>query len=449
MMANLDGLLYEWICRANKRLDDLDFPVGLVEDNVALLKRVLGSEYLEHLLISDAEPVHFLDDEANPLRKWLLSALVESHIVQALELAAYFREFREDSSLPHKVEKLKRDAFWPMFFELAMATRLKRATRPPQNVRLNPEVSTSVGDFTLTACGYEVPCECSRLGHSPIITERQALEESLSYRISDGTKRIPIPLCVKIRSSDPLTGDCYNRVLRLVRKGLADARASKLPTEHTDGPTTIEFEELTKASEQIPFKMIDGRVTNILGTDWDSATSLSSVPARHSREIAERFEKGERFHQYEAVRLFTKFGQPTNSPDYYKRLTTKLKKKLKQTKIAVGHVGKVVFIEVPFDLRTAHADRLRAAVHDAAVHSSATIAVVLANREPNPHFRHHYSELVTANQAAAKVLPDLIEVFNRAAQRETSVDPILGSPYHRSWAEAQEHARKIGKANPD
>jgi len=47
--------------------------------------RVLGRDYLEELLIHDSEPDHFLDDEANPLRKWLLSAMVDQHVVQALE----------------------------------------------------------------------------------------------------------------------------------------------------------------------------------------------------------------------------------------------------------------------------------------------------------------------------------------------------------------------------
>src|ERR1017187_9910288 len=99
-MPTLDDVLYKWISRANTKLDDFDLPVGLVEDSVALLKRVLGAEYLQHLLIEDSEPVHFLDDEANPLRKWLLSARVAPHIIQVMELAAYFRAFQDDAALP-------------------------------------------------------------------------------------------------------------------------------------------------------------------------------------------------------------------------------------------------------------------------------------------------------------------------------------------------------------
>src|SRR6266508_4279379 len=223
-MANLDGLLYQWILRANARRDDLDLPTGFIEDSIGLLKRVLGTEYLEQLLITDSEPVHFLDDEANPLRKWLLSAMVDSHIIQVLELAGYLREFQDDASLPDKVQKLKQDSFWPILFEFAMATRVKRASRAPQNVSLNRETSNSIGDFTISAAGYAIPCECSRLGHSPQIMDPQALEESLSYRISDGTKQIAVALCVKIRSTEALTGSTYNVAIRLIRRGLADAR---------------------------------------------------------------------------------------------------------------------------------------------------------------------------------------------------------------------------------
>ena len=448
-MSNLDSLLYKWIRRANERRDDLDLPVGCVEESIALLKRILGAEYLERILITDSRPVHFLDDEANPLRKWLLSAMVDQHIIQALELASYFREFQDDPALPDKVDKITHDSFWPIFFQLGMATRVKRASRSPQSVTLNREIAGSVGDFTIRAVGYSIPCECSRLGCSPQITEPQALRESLSSRISDGTQHTAVPLCVKIRSTEALTGSTYNSVLWLVRKALADVRRSKLPTEHYDGSTAVTFEELTEASEEVPFQMVGGRVVNVRGADWDSAERLCRVPAKHPDEVADRFERGERFYQYEAVRLFTKFGPPPNKSDHYSRLTSKLKKKLKQTKTAAEHFGKIVLIEVPFDLRAVDTDKLKEAVRGAAVHSRTTLAIILANREPNPQIRYHYSQSGTFNQTAARIRPELVELFERIAKSEIAVDPILGSPYRRSWAEAQVHAARIAKPSPD
>src|SRR6185436_3380698 len=109
-MESLDQLLYRWISRANERREDLDLPAGLIEDSIGVLKRVLGTEYLEQLLIEKVEPVHFLDDEVNPLRKWLLSPTVDYCIIQILEVAQYyFRTFRDDPSLADKVQKLKHD----------------------------------------------------------------------------------------------------------------------------------------------------------------------------------------------------------------------------------------------------------------------------------------------------------------------------------------------------
>ena len=144
-MQNLDELLYRWICRANERREDLDLPAGLIEDSIGVLKSVLGTEYLEQLLIEPVEPVHFLVDEVYPLRKWLLSPSIDHCIIQTLELARYFTAFHDDASLADKVQKIKRDSFWPMFFELAIATRVMRASVQTQG-RLTRNAA-SVVDF--------------------------------------------------------------------------------------------------------------------------------------------------------------------------------------------------------------------------------------------------------------------------------------------------------------
>ena len=77
-MSTLDEALYEWISRANRKLEEFALPVGFVEESIALITRVLGREYLQRLLISEAEPINFLDDEANPLengffQQWSIS----------------------------------------------------------------------------------------------------------------------------------------------------------------------------------------------------------------------------------------------------------------------------------------------------------------------------------------------------------------------------------------
>lgn len=447
-MRNLDAALYRWICQANEKRDDLGLPPGFIEESIALLKRVLGEEYLEQLLIVESGPIPVMDDEAHPLRKWLLSAHIFQHVVQVMEFASYLRAFEDDPALSSKVEKLRRDRFWPMFFELAMATRAKRACQGKERVFLNSEAADSIGDFTISVPGALIPVECSRLGRSLIasMASPKSLLESLSNRISDGVEGIGLPLCVKIRSTAPLNGDTYNKVLRLVRRGLSDARALRLPAQHSDGTTTIELERLTSLSEEIPFQEVRGGIVDVAGTDWGFAARLCWVPAKDRDEITERHKSGEEFYQYEGLRLFTRFAEPKDETDPYARLETKLRKKLKQTKITEEHFGKIVIVDFPFDLRTVNEKCLAEAIRSAALRSRNALSIFLANRESTPQMRESYSYSARCNAAAAAIRPDVIEFLNRFMGQELSTDPILGLPYQRTWNEAQVHARRLAES---
>jgi hypothetical protein len=445
-MSAVETALYKWISGANEKREALSLPPGVIEDSVALLLDLLGHDYLERLLVSNSEPISFFDPDVNPLRQWLKSAVVDQHIVQILEFVAYLRIFKDDPALSDKIEKLKRDRFWPVFFELAMAVRMKTACEGSQLVALNREDSRSTGDFLMNVGGVNIPCECTRLGHSPQVNEPHIFAEHLSHRIADATKSIPFPLILKIRSEIALTGQTYNLALRLLRRCLADVRRSRLPAFYYEGLTSICCGELTPYSERVPFRMIDGVVTNVEGTDWDSAQSLKRVPAANEEEVTERFKSGERFHEFEAVRIFMKFGPPNEAPDFYGRLANKLRKKLNQTKVKAGDYGKLVFIEVPADLRSADQTKLKDAITEAARQSKTTLGVVLAHREPNPHYRHHYSILGSLNAAALAQKPELVSLFDRFRYGDTRIDLITGYPYQSSWEEALERARASRKS---
>lgn len=447
-MSAVESALYKWIVGANDRREALGFPPGLIEESIALLRDLLGIDYLDRLLVSGSDPISFFDPEVNPLKMWLKSSAVDQHIVQVAELAAYLRVLRDDPALGDKIEKLKRDRFWPVFFEIAMAARMKTACQGSQSVVLNRELPDIIGDFVLNVGGTSTPCECSRLGHSPQVNEPFILAESLSKRIADATKQIPVPLIFKIRSADALTGEAYNLTLKLLRKCLADVKQHRLPTVHYQGLTSICCGELSPHSERIPFRMINGVVTNIDGTDWDIAHSVHRVPAADEDEVTQRFKAGERFREFEAVRVFMKFGPSKETPDYYGRLTNKLKKKLKQTKVDAGDYGKLVFIEVPFDLRLADEAKLNEAIAEAVKHSRTTLGVVLAHREANPHYRHHYSLYGSLNTVAFALKSELISIFERFRYRDTRTDPVTGLPYQRSWQEARSRA-EANRRNQD
>jgi hypothetical protein len=445
-MSAVEAALYKWIVGANEKREALSLPPGLIEDSTALLLGLLGRDYLDRLLVSSSDPLTLFDPDVNPLRAWLKSALVDSHIVQVLEFTAYLRTFKDDPAISDKVEKLKRDRFWPVFFELAMAARMKTACEGSQSVALNREDSSSIGDFKMTVGGVNISCECSRLGHSPQVNEPHILAEHLSKRIADATKSIPAPLIFKIRSADALMGKTYNLTLRLIRKCLIDIRRSHLPTAYHEGLTSVCCGELTPHSERIPFCIIDGVVTNVEGTDWDSAQSFKRVPAASQEEVTERFKAGERFHEFEDVRIFMKFGPPEEPPDFYGRLSNKLRKKLNQTKVGTGGYGKLVFIEVPSDLRSADKAKLKGAIDEAVKHSTTTLGVVLAHREGNPHYRHHYSLLASLNTTAFVLKPELLSIFDRFRSSVVRTDPITGLPYQSSWEEALERVQASRKS---
>jgi hypothetical protein len=336
-----------------------------------------------------------------------------------------------------------------MLFELAMATRVRRVSGAKHKVSLNAEDANSVGDFLISAEGYSIPCECSRLGHSPHITHPKVLQEVLIHRISEGAKRVAVSLCVKIRSAAALNGTTYNVVLRLIRRCLADARQAKLPRECVSDATTVRIEVLDEQSEAIHHQNVDGMIVDVSEIDWDLATSICRVPTKDANELPDRLAAGERFRDYEAVRLFMKFGEPENQINYYDRLTAKLKKKLSQTKISKEHFGKIILVEVTFDLRTVHEERLRQAVRKAASHSGTTLAIILAKREQNPHMRYQYCFSFTFNQTGASIKPEVVELFERVGKNEVTLDPILCSAYSRTSEEARVRARQIAKPIPE
>lgn len=197
----------------------------------------------------------------------------------------------------------------------------------------------------------------------------------------------------------------------------------------------------------MPFAVVDGVVTNVTGADWDNVNSLQRVPAENEEEMVERFKSGERFRRFEAVRLFMKFGLHVEIPDPYRRLTNKLKKKLRQTKVEAGSYGRLVFIEVPFDLRLADKTKLSRSIAEAVQQSRNTLGVVLANREANPHHRHHYSMHGSLSRVGFALKPELVSLFERFQLSDTRTDLITGLPYQYSWQEALDRSEADMKAS--
>jgi hypothetical protein len=119
--------------------------------------------------------------------------------------------------------------------------------------------------------------------------------------------------------------------------------------------------------------------------------------------------------------------------------------KLNQTKAEPDNYGKLVFIEVPFDLRLADMAKLNRAIAEAAKRSRTTLGVVLAHREANPHYRHHYSLHGSLNLIAFALKSELISIFERFQYSDTRTDLLTGFPYQSSWQEALSRAEAARK----
>src|SRR6267142_162049 len=115
---DVDRELYYWIRVANESRERFFLPVGLIEESIARLKSVMGQAFLATVLQKTEQPIALLvGEEINPLRLWLGSPGIHKHILQVLEFCASLRTFANDRQLDGKIEKLKRDAFHPIFFE--------------------------------------------------------------------------------------------------------------------------------------------------------------------------------------------------------------------------------------------------------------------------------------------------------------------------------------------
>lgn len=444
-VSHLDSILFNWITQANEFRDDLDFPLGLLEESIALIARRLGNEYLEKLLIVDPRPLQIIDFESNPLATWLSTARKAKHIIQVAELAAYLKVFESDPALPDKLEKLKSDRFTSIVFELATASRVKRACEQHQEVWLNSESHSSIGDFTLSIPGALIPCECSRLGHSPHVLAASAFVERLHYYVSNATKNIHIPLCVKIKSSDHLNGKIYNVVLQLLRKGIAEISRSKLPIEHGNSGCSIMIEELTEQSDPAPLTIGSKSPAIPPGGDWSTSASCYGLSPSKSEGIPDKHGGNGHAYGYEAIRIFTTFAGMTEG-DPFARLRTKLKHKLKQTKIRPNHFGKIIFIQVPFELPELDQDKLIKTIDDVLHGTRTTVAVVIEQRRGSVFGRIVYNRFLRANRGALNARPELRSLFERLAKRELEVDPILNTPYRRSAREAEKHSQRLREA---
>ena len=275
-IKSLDEHLYHWISVANERADRYGFPAGLIEESMQLLKILLGVDYLTQLF-NGKEDLHLLGLRGQELDRWLRGgANVDDHVIQVIDLAAVLGEFGDDPCLQDKVDRMKRNSYWPSQFELAMALRARRTIRSDGTVRLSRETSTAVGDFMVDWKHGPVVCECTRLAFGEEEEEQYRLAGDLYHYVDRKVKKLKRACCVKIRVRSPFIPSAFTETVSCLKKALSRFEHVNCASMEV-GCAQVTIEPLTGASERIPFRFIDGRVQDIRNSGWVSAKSLCYV----------------------------------------------------------------------------------------------------------------------------------------------------------------------------
>lgn len=432
---SLDHHLYDWISTANERAERYGFPPGLVEESMQRLKALLGEAYLLKIFQGKDE-LHLLGLREQELDRWLRGgAGVDDHVIQVMDLVAILGEFATDPSLGDKVNRLRSSSFWPSQFEMAMALRAKRTIDADGTVLLSPETNRAVGDFVINWRHGLIVCECARLAFGDEEEEQYRLLGDLYLYVNKQIKKANQRCCLKVRVGGPLVPTSFTATKRVVKAAFSRLASADRATAQIDS-AQIEIGPLTAESERIPFRYIDGRVQDVVGTEWVTANSLSYVNAKDDDEAAAMYGAGTDFDRDEYARIFISWDRERPGFDPYARILNKIKKKRHQTKSGVGMYGRIIFVEVQWDLELGEIERLARMINHELDESRNTITVFLAQRCASVYYRSWYKFYPSKIGASYERDSSLIQFLNRFVFYDRDFDPILNRRYSRTWQEA-------------
>ncbi len=377
------------------------------------------------------------------LQQWLRGgSYVDSHVIEIMDLASVFEEFDDDPGLADKVHRLETNCFWPTQFELAMALRAKRTVGERGTVRLSRETNTAVGDFILNIGSSSIVCECTRLEFGEREEEQYRLMGDLYHYLDRKLRKTSRPCCVKIRIRESLNSHSFGDVVQCVKRGLSIFLFKGEEAVVGSGATEVSIERLCESTERIPFRYIDGAVRSVRPTEWVSAHSLTRVAAESDEHAAAMYRAGIHFQQQEQARIFISWQRDDTNIDPYIRIQNKIRKKKNQTKTGEDAFGKVIFLESQWNILGLDKDRLREIIEREMDISRNTVAVIIAQRCMNVHYRPWYRYCISRLGPAFSLDRSLNEFFPRFYTYDRDNDPILDQPYRRTWEQAAEVARQ-------
>jgi hypothetical protein len=282
-------------------------------------------------------------------------------------------------------------------------------------------------------------CECARISRTPFAEEGIRITQDIFDYVAGKIRTYARPCCVKIRVNAELKRADFNMILQLLKRTLEQhERTGEVSVVSSQQMIEVQVEPLTEQTEKIPFRVVDGNLIDVTGSEWVHAHSIGGVVGKSSAEVSEMFRAGVEYDYRERGLVFIKYAPPSKAEDPYDRLAAKIHDKVSQTKIAPGtRTAKFLWIESPYDLRTLDlGDLQRLAVKEMS-RSTHTLGVAITHREGNPHFRHYYSVLGVLNRNGLPDFPDFAATLEALRDKEISTDPITGWRYQRSWEEAQ------------
>jgi hypothetical protein len=434
---SVEQMLFSFILAANRHLEALDIVPGSFEQTIADLRRYLGDDFLERKLNPDWDIAQLNSGEqAEPLSVWLRSGHVEQHAEEVLEFGSLLNYLSEDGNLQSKIQKLKTDRFWPVYFELAMASRCKRVVEGIGTVRLTDD-HHDIGDFHLLVGARKFICECARLetGDAESKQTLDSVIECANKLFSKDTRRV-MKIWFKVPLKKRYVSHFHSGILQAAKFCDNDGRVGWVKKDEVE----VYCERLHENSERPPHQ----EEPDSTPTEWDFGMTFSMAEARDSAHLVEMKIQGEVVNLHEFGRLFGKITPDQEMASIFERLDKKLSKKIKQRKLPEGFDGRIIFIEGHYDpelLRILKPDYIANNIANRLSGSEATSGALYVIRESNPQHRNHYSMIGNVNPNA----PDayVTALFSDLGRFETLTDPITNLPYHRSWEAAQKRNQQL------
>lgn len=359
--------------------------------------------------------------DAHPLIRELVSP-ADTALISVAELGIYLESFKDDPAIGEVVKDLRSKKYESSFLELATAFRWRTAGA---DVRLQPATPKGVADFAarvgteeyIVEASISAGDEFSEPGFRAGLVIDKAIKATTGYHF---------PVAVKARFQSPPTGDWEGILRNSVKKACTELRQRRADSAASSGVAsvtvedfTVEAEEITTGTEQIPFQKRNGSKGGA-GGDWTAAhrISLASPPEGGPSYLA--IEDPEK---HEVARIFLKVPTVEGTENLYERILKKFTKEARQLRGI--RQPRVVVLDVSGLEENALAlnvNEIQAGFSKAMKDTPELACIWLVSRVWTTAMRYRYQGLYVSNETALFQLPDWF--LRKLLEREHNWDLV-------------------------